>query len=183
MNMKNVNGLMNAMRLVESACEKGEITIIGEGGTPTPVELYKKCVAYINAQYGVDILKLVLKEEKSCECDGSCATTLVVADEDEDEAVIVVDLGRVEEIVEKIICDNMGYLHDNTIEKIVEKIASYYESIDGDLPEYHTTEDATDEVYDILDDYLDLAHYDEDYIDEIVSAIVDKVEDECISVE
>jgi hypothetical protein len=182
MNMKNLNGLGSAMRLIESACEKGEITIIGEGGMPTPVELYKKCVAYINAQYGVDILNLVRNEQKPCECNGSCSPTIVVADEDEDE-VIVVNLGRVEEIVDMIICDNMGYLHDNTIEKIVEKITSYYESIDGDLPEYHTTEDATDEVYDILDDYLDLAHYDEDYIDEIVSAIVDKVEDECISVE
>jgi hypothetical protein len=181
--MKNVNGLANAMRLVESACEKGEITIIGEGATPTPVELYKKCVAYINKQYGVDILNLVLKEQKPCECNGTCHTTIVVADEDKDEKVIVVNLGDVEYIVDMIIRDNMGYLNETTIENIVTEIKSYYEGINGDLPEYHEADDDEEGVRDALADYLELADFDEDYIDEVVSKIVKEVDEKCISVE
>ena len=60
--MKNIYGLANAMKVVESACEKGEITIIGEGATPSAIGLYDKCVAYINKMYGVDILNLVIKK-------------------------------------------------------------------------------------------------------------------------
>lgn len=180
--MKNVNGLANAMRLVESACEKGEITIIGEGGVPTPVELYKKCVAYINKQYGVDILNLILKEQKPCECNGSCTTVIVEADEDEDE-VIVVNLGGVEDIVDMIICDNMGYLNEGLIEDIVKEVKSYYEDIDGNLAEDYDTDYAVDGVYDALCDCLDIADFDEDYIDDIVSKIVREVDEKCISVE
>ena len=180
--MKNVNGLANAMRLVESACEKGEITIIGEGGTPTPVELYKKCVAYINKEYGVDILNLVLKENKPCECNGTCHTVIVEVDEDEDE-VIVVNLGAVEDIVDMIICDNMGYLNEGLIEDIVKEVKSYYEDIDGNLAEDYDTDYAVDGVYDALCGCLDIADLDEDYIDDIVSKIVKEVDEKCISVE
>lgn len=180
--MKNVNGLANAMRLVESACEKGEITIIGEGARPTAVELYKKCVAFINKEYGVDILNLVLKENKPCECNGTCHTVIVEVDEDEDE-VIVVNLGAVEDIVDMIICDNMGYLNEGLIEDIVKEIKSYYEGIDGNLAEDYDTDYAVDGVYDALCDCLDIADFDEDYIDDIVSKIVKEVDEKCISVE
>lgn len=180
--MKNVNGLAKAMALVESACEKGEITIIGEGGTPSPVELYKKCVAFINKQYGVDILNLVLKEQKPCERNGSCHTVIVEADEDEDK-VIVVKLGAVEDIVDMIICDNMGYLNEGLIEDIVKEVKSYYDDIDGNLAEDYDTDYAADGVYDALCDCIDIADFDEDYIDEIVSKIVTEVDEKCISVE
>ena len=179
--MKNVNGLANAMALIESACEKGEITIIGEGARPTAVELYKKCVAYINKQYGVDILNLVLKEQKACECNGSCTTVIVEADED--EKVIVVNLGEVEDIVDMIISDNMGYLNESLIEDIVKEVKSYYDSIDGNLAEDYDTDYAADGVYDALCDCLDIADFDEDYIDEIVSKLVKEVDEKCISVE
>ena len=181
--MKNVNGLANAMRLVESACEKGEITIIGEGATPTPVELYKKCVVYINKQYGVDILNLVLNEQKPCECNGSCTTVIVEADEDEDEKVLVVNLGKVEGIVEMIICDKMGYLNEGLIEDIVKEIKSYYEGMDGELAEDYDIDYVTDGVYDTLADCLDLTDFDEDHIDEIISKIVKEVDEKCISIQ
>ena len=180
--MKNVNGLAKAMALVESACEKGEITIIGEGVRPTAVELYKKCVAFINKEYGVDILNLVLKEQKPCECNGSCTTVIVEADEDEDE-VIVVALGDVEDIVDMIIYDNMGYLNEGLIEDIVKEVKSFYEGIDGNLAEDYDTDYAVDGVYDALCDCLDIADFDEDYIDDIVSKIVREVDEKCISVE
>ena len=181
--MKNVNGLANAMRTVESACEKGEITIIGEGARPTPVELYKKCVAYINKQYGVDILNLVLKEQKPCECNGTCHTVIVDTEADEDEKVIVVALGDVEDIVDMIICDNMGYLNEGLIEDIVKEVKSYYEDIDGNLAEDYDTDYAVDGVYDALCNCIDIADFDEDYIDDIVSKIVKEVDEKCISVE
>lgn len=180
--MKNVNGLANAMRLVESACEKGEITIIGEGARPTAVELYKKCVAYINAQYGVDILNLVLKEQKPCECNGSCTTVIVEADEDEDK-IIVVNLDDVEDIVDMIICDNMGYLNEGLIEDIVKEIVSYYEDIDGEPEEDYDIDDVTDGVYDALCDCIEIGDFDEDHIDDVISKIVKEVDEKCISIE
>lgn len=183
--MKNVNGLANAMRLVESACEKGEITIIGEGGTPTPVELYNKCIVFINKLYGVDILNLVAKtameKGKSCECNGSCATVIVEADED--EKIIVVNLGAVEDIVDTILCEKMGYLNEGMIEDITKEIKSYYEHIDGDIPECYNTDYAADGVYDALCDCIDIVDFDEDHIDEVISAIVKEVDEKCISVE
>ena len=182
--MKNVNGLANAMRLVESACEKGEITIIGEGGTPSPVELYNKCVAFINTNYRVDILNLVAKtameKGKPCECNGSCAT--VIVDEDEDE-VIVVNLGGVEDIVDTIISDNMDYLNEGLIEDIVKEVKSYYEDIDGGIPEDYDTDYMVDRVYDALCNCINIVDFDEDYIDNIILAIVKEVDEKCISVE
>ena len=180
--MKNVNGLANAMRLVEGACEKGEITIIGEGATPTPVELYKKCVAYINKQYGVDILNLVLKEQKPCECNSSCHTVIIETDEDEDK-VIVVNLGKVEDIVDMIINDNMGYLNEGLIEDIVKEVKSYYEGIDGNIPEDYDTDYVADGVYDAICNCIDIVNFDEDHIDDIVSKIVREVDEKCLSVE
>lgn len=180
--MKNVNGLGSVMRLVESACERGEITIIGEGGMPTPVELYKKCVAYINKQYGVDILSLVLKERKPCECNGSCATVIVKVGEDEDK-IIVVNLGEVENVVDMIINDNMGYLNEGLIEDIVKEIKSYYESIDGEIAEDFCDDDAIDGVRESLYDCIEMTDFNEDHIDDIVSKIVKEVAEKCISIE
>ena len=178
--MKIVNGLANAMALVESACEKGEITIIGEGAKPTAVELYKKCVAFINKEYGVDILNLVLKENKPCECNGTCHTVIVEVDEDE---VIVVNLGAVEDIVDTILCEKMGYLNEGMIEDIAKEIKSYYEGIDGYFAEDYDIDYAEEGVYDALCDCLEIADFDEDHIDEVVSAIVKEVDEKCISVE
>lgn len=178
--MKNVNGLANAIRLVVSACEKGEITIIGEGATPTPVELYKKCVAFINEQYNVDILNLVLKEQKPCECKGSCTTVIVETDEDK---VIVVNLGEVEDIADTIIGDNMGYLNEGMIEDIVKEVKSYYESVDGGIAEDYDTDYATEGVYDALAACLALEDFDEDHIEDVVSKIVKEVDEKCISIE
>ena len=170
--MKNVNGLANAMRLVESACEKGEITIIGEGGTPTPVELYKKCVAYINKQYGVDILNLVLKEQKPCECNGSCHTEVV--DEDEDK-VLYINAEAVLNVVDIILGDTMGCLSGSRHSNIVEEIVDYYKEMDGDYADDYNPDNIADSIYDILCDNLEIIDYDEDIVDEMVDEIIRKV--------
>jgi hypothetical protein len=153
--MKNVNGLAKAMALVESACEKGEITIIGEGARPTAVELYKKCVAFINKEYGVDILNLVLKEQKPCECNGSCTTVIVEADEDEDEPII--DVEGVEDYLNDAVADEMPYLKCDLINNIVKSILTYCDEI-NDEDENVDEELFRDNICDIIDDeayYID----------------------------
>ena len=149
--MKNVNGLANAMRLVESACEKGEITIIGEGGMPTPVELYKKCVAYINKQYGVDILNLVLNEQKPCECNGSCTTVIVDIDEDEDEDTPIINVDGLEDYLDEAVAEKMPYLKCDIIDSIVKEILTYCDEI-NDEGVGVDEELLTDNICDIIDD-------------------------------
>ena len=145
--MKNVNGLANAMRLVESACDKGEITIIGEGARPTAVELYKKCVAFINKEYGVDILNLVLKEDKPCECNGTCHTVIVEADEDEP----IIDIEGVELYLIEAVAEKMPYLNCEYIDHIVREILAYCDEINVD--DGNVDEDIlTDNICDIIDD-------------------------------
>ena len=170
--MKNVNGLANAMRLVESACDKGEITIIGEGGTPTPVELYKKCVAYINKQYGVDILNLVLKEQKPCECNGSCHTVIVEVDEDK---ILCIDAGAVNNVVDIILGETMGCLSGSRHSNIVDEIVDYYKDMDGDYADDYNPDRIADDIYDILSNNLEMSDYDEDIVDEMVDEIIRKV--------
>lgn len=154
--MKNVNGLANAMRLVESACEKGEITIIGEGGMPTPVELYKKCVAYINKQYGVDILNLVLKEQKPCECNGSCHTVIVEVDEDEDEDTIVIDITKAKNYLVGALEDLMPYADEDYLSEAITNIIDAFESAnDDDEVKDMNSDDITTIILDELCDRLD----------------------------
>ena len=147
--MKNVNGLAQAMALVESACEKGEITIIGEGVRPTAVDLYKKCVAFINKEYGVDILNLVLNEQKPCECNGSCTTVIVEADEDDCEPIVDVD--GVENYLDEAVAEEMPYLKCDIIDHIVKDILTYCDEI-NDEDENVDEEILTDNICDIIED-------------------------------
>ena len=148
--MKNVNGLAKAMALVESACEKGEITIIGEGATPTPVELYNKCVVFINKNYGVDILNLVAKtameKGKPCECNGTCHTEIV--DEDEDEPIVDVD--GVEKYLGEAVSEEMPYLNCDCIDRIVKEILTYCDEI-NDEDEGVDEDILTDNICDIIE--------------------------------
>ena len=168
--MKNVNGLANAMALVESACEKGEITIIGEGGTPSPVELYKKCVAFINKQYGVDILNLVLKEQKPCECNDSCHTVIVEADEDEDEPIVEVE--GVESYLDEAVAEEMPYLKCDIIDNIVKEILTYCDEI-NDEDENVDEEILTDNICDIIED--EAYHIDGDVAYEVAKELAHNI--------
>lgn len=124
--MKNVNGLLGAMRVVESACEKGEITIIGEGATPSPVELLNKCIDFINKQYGVDVLNLMRETAVRKEC-GDCCCDCCDCEEEE------VDQQELE--VEDILYEIENYLDGtilaaNAIEDIMNKMEEYFSVID-----------------------------------------------------
>ena len=147
---KNVYGLENAMKVVESACEKGEITIIGEGRLPSPVELYNKCVAYINKQYGVDILNLVSQTAMRKECGDCCCDCSIKAE----DAYCYFNLLCVSEYLDEVIPELMSYLEDEAIEKVIECINDYCDEVnsDKDSPsEAIIEENITDIIYDAIE--------------------------------
>lgn len=166
--MKNVNGLGSAMRLVESACEKGEITIIGEGGMPTPVELYNKCVAYINREYGVDILNLVAKaameKGKPCECHGTCTTVIVDVNEDEP----LIDIEGVKGYLDEAVAEKMSYLKHEYIDYIVKAILSYCDEL-NDEDENVNEDILTENIYYIIQE--EAYDIDEDVVNEIAKEL------------
>lgn len=111
--MKYTPNLYNAMKTIEAACEKDEITIIGEGSTPTPLALLGKCIDYINKMYNVDALALLLAKmhEEGAPC--ACCADEDEEDEDEDECVMVVTMSR-SDLVEAVrlelpFVNNNGY--------------------------------------------------------------------------
>ena len=118
---------------------------------PTPVELYKKCVDYINRQYGVDILNLVLKENKPCECNGTCHTVIVEVDEDEDEPIV--DVEGVEKYLDEAVAENMPYISCDYIDNIVKEILTYCDEINDE--DFGVDEEIlTDNICDIIEDEI-----------------------------
>ena len=171
--MKNVYGLANAMKVVESACVEGEITIIGNGKMPTAEELYHKCVEYINSMYGVDILAIV---GKKCSCGCECY------DEDEDEdTILCINAGAINNIVDLILGDTMGCLSGSRHSNIVDEIVDYYKDMDGDDADCYNPDHIADDIYDILSDNLEMSDYDEDIVDEMVDEIIRKVYEDGIT--
>lgn len=95
--MKNVYGLREAMAVVESACEKGEITIIGEGAMPSAPEMLVKCAEFLVNKMGADVrLLAVVNDAVIAYNDGkvsykgenapcSCGCPACCGSEDEDE--------------------------------------------------------------------------------------------------
>lgn len=170
--MKNVYGLANAMKVVESACAEGEITIIGNGNKPTAEELYYKCVEYINAIYGVDVLALV---GNKCSCGCECC------DEDEDE-ILCVNSEIVCQIVNDILEDTLGCLSCDRHGNIVDEIVDYYYDMDRDCADDYDSDRVAEEIYDILANNLELSDYDEDIIDEMIEDIIVKVYEDGITI-
>ena len=151
--MKNVNGLYNAMKTVESACEKGEITIIGGGSIPSPVELYNKCVAFINKQYGVDILNLVAQKAMRKECGDCCCDC---CDDDDDDNEIVIDIESAEEYLVVALTDLMPYADEDYLSEAISNIIDNFESAnDNDEVGDMCAEDIINIVCDELCDKLD----------------------------
>ena len=157
--MKNVNGLYNAMRTVESACEKGEITIIGEGGLPSPVELYNKCVAFINRNYGVDILNLVPQTAMRKECGDCCCDCC--CDDDDDDNEIVIDIERAKAYLVVALADLMPYADEDYLSEAISNIIDHFESAnDNDEVGDMCAEDIVDIVCDELCDKLEGVSFD-----------------------
>ncbi len=145
--MKYVNGLENAMKLIESACEKGEITIIGEGKTPSPEELLVKCAEYISKMYGVRVVVTGIIESKD-DCQ------LCIDDEDEDK--IIFDLDGIEGYLNETLPNLMPYVDEDYIKDAIDLILTKCEVLNnndevGEL----NREKICEIVYDCLTDAFD----------------------------
>lgn len=158
--MKNVVGLASAMRTVESACEKGEITIIGEGGLPSPVELYNKCVTFINKEYGVDILNLVAQTSMRKECGDCCCDC---CDDDDDQ--IVIDINGAREYLVKALAELMPYADNEYLSDAIDNIISLFESAND-----------CDEVKDMCNDDI-IGIIDETLCDKLVGVSLHTIEE------
>jgi hypothetical protein len=165
--MKNVKGLFDAMKVVESACEKGEITIIGEGAMPKPSEMLAKCAKFIEAQYGVSIKMLAVigneavsyDTECTCSCDCSCDCEECSACEDAEDALDeeVVEVGKfntqgIGEYLDDMLYDRLDQIAECEVEDAIHEIVKYYEGLDGKPTEELGDEDIAYGIYRILED-------------------------------
>lgn len=168
--MKNIYGLANAMKVVESACEKGEITIIGEGATPSAIGLYDKCIAYINKMYGVDILNLVAKKaaEPAPKVEVKCCLC-----EEEEEKVIYVNLAKLKEGLVALVGKKFFFLPCSVQKDIVAEILDKYATLAGESVEEYCHDYASDAVYDALcNAYDNICDLEEDYVNEFCECVV-----------
>lgn len=162
--MKNVKGLREAMALVESACNKGEITIIGEGAMPSASEMLAKCAKFIEAQYGVPVKMLAIvggsavsyDTECACSCEECSACEDAEDDLDEDdldeEAVEVgkFDTEGIGDYLDDTLYDRLNQIAECEVEDAIHEIVKYYEGLDGKPTEDLEVEDISGGIYDIL---------------------------------
>jgi hypothetical protein len=159
--MKNVKGLFDAMKVVESACEKGEITIIGEGAMPKPTEMLAKCAKFIEAQYGVSVKMLAVigneavsyDTECACSCDCEECSACEDAEDDLDEEVVEVgkfDAEGIAVYLDDMLYDRLDQIAEGEVEDAIHEIVKYYEGLDGKPTEELEVEDISGDIYDIL---------------------------------
>jgi hypothetical protein len=169
--MKNVNGLRDAMAVVESACEKGEITIIGEGAMPKPTEMLAKCAKFIEGQYGVPIKMLAIvggsavsyDTECACSCDrnADCEESSACEDAEgalDEEAVEVgkFDAEGIAVYLDGMLYDRLDQIAEGLVEDAIHAIVEYYERLDGKPTEELEDEDIACGIYHILEDIVSL---------------------------
>ena len=163
--MKNVRGLYEAMRVVESACNKNEITIIGEGAMPTAKEMLAKCAHFIEEQYGVSIkLAALVNDEAVCYAKGEvktyvnncpCGDCSPCCDEKEEDTCITdYDLQAIQDNVIDYFVDNHGYLASEVIEDIAIGVGDIYEDYDGIPVEELEHEVIEEKIFALLEDEL-----------------------------
>ena len=185
--MKNVKGLLEAMKVVESACEKGEITIIGEGAMPKPTEMLAKCAKFIEAQYGVPVKMLaVIGNEAvsydttvgcSCDCSCDCEECSACEDAEDDLDEEVVEVGKfntqgIGEYLDDMLYDRLDQIAECEVEDAIHEIVKYYEGLDGKPTEDLEVEDISGDIYDIL---VDIGSLKSSLAEEVASDIEDYV--------
>jgi hypothetical protein len=165
--MKYTMDLLSAMAVVERACEKGEITIIGEGAKPKPAELLAKCAKFIEAQYGVSVKMLAIVDGSAVSYDTECACSYdchadceeCPACEDaegalDEEAVEVgkFDAEGIAEYLDDMLYDRLDQIAECLVGDAIHAIVAYYERLDGKPTEELEVEDISGGIYDILED-------------------------------
>lgn len=174
--MKNIPNLYNAMKTVEAACEKGEISIIGEGATPTALEMLGKCVKYIDKMYGGDVMKelLALTEKKhSAPC--SCCECCDEDDEYDEVELLSVAVTRdgLYEMVKLELPKGVAEAYTEDIAKRVYDLVVGDECAEEDKDDYLTSlrEQLVTNIEDIC------PFLSEDYVGDIADNITDYIED------
>lgn len=183
--MKYVNGLRGAMAVVESACENGEITIIGEGAMPSACELLAKCAKFVEAQYGVPIKMLAIVGGSavsydtecacSCDCHADCEESSACEDAEgalDEEAVEVgkFDTKGIGEYLDGMLYDRLDQIAEGLVEDAIHAIVEYYERLDGKPTEELEDEDISGGIYHILEDIDGLK-------DSLAEELADDIED------
>ena len=180
--MKNVYGLRNAMALIESACDEGEITIIGHGKMPSAPEMLVKCAEFLVNKMGADVRLLAVVNDAVVAYNagesGACACGCSCCDEDEEptlhydcppnEMEMAVSI-KVTEHFDVCTAEVKAEIRDITM-KVIEGLGGMTKD------EYDATEIAVEIGEDICDAYgcLNTERIDE-YADEIVEIISDNI--------
>lgn len=159
--MKNVKGLLDAMKVIESACEKDEITIIGDGAMPKPTEMLAKCAKFIEVQYGVSVKVLAVIDneavsydtERACSCD--CEDVKDDLDDDDlDEEIVETakfDTEGIRDHLAEELGDMLDCLTDEAICEIVEEVTRYYaNNLDGSPAEDLDSEVIIEDIAEII---------------------------------
>lgn len=156
--MKNVNGLLNAMRIVESACEEGEITIIGQGAMPTAEELLTKCVAFINKEYHCDILNQVIVKQSAqptpyVEDDNEWEDDEEEEEEEEEEELCYIQINYLWNIsIKERLEEKAPYLSLTTIVDIIDELGCIVEELEYTLEEDYDRIYILEKIANILDE-------------------------------
>lgn len=156
--MKKVNGLSSAMRIVESACEKGEITIIGEGAMPSPQELLVKCAKFVEKQFGVSVKMLAIVGNHAVaygtacpDCEDEVDEDIEDEDEVDEDEIACFDCLGIEEYLDDMLYDRLDQIAEGLVEDAIHNIRSVYEDLNGELCERLDSEDIVDDICDALD--------------------------------
>ena len=184
--MKNVYGLRDAMRVVESACDEGEITIIGHGAMPSAPEMLVKCAEFLVNKMGADVDLIAVVNDAlvrynngegksgSCDCPACCES-----EGEPSEPTLHYDCshGEMESAVSHKVTEHFDVctaevkaeIRDITM-KVIEGLVGITED------EFDATEISVEIGEDIYDAYgcLNTERIDE-YADEIVEIIGDNI--------
>lgn len=178
--MKNVNGLREAMAVVESACEKGEITIIGEGEMPSAPEMLVKCAEFLVKTMGADVDLIAVVNDAlvrynngegkpcSCGCPACCE-----GEDEESEPTLHYDCDReeMECVVSVKVAEYFSFCADAVKAEIRDITMKALEGLLGITEdEYDATEISVEIGEDIYKAYSGL---DNDLVAEYADEIVD----------
>ena len=184
--MKNVKGLREAMAVVESACEKGEITIIGHGEKPSAPKMLVKCAEFLVNKMGADVRLLAVvndaviayktgevtyQGEKPCSC--GCPHCCNEDEDDLDEETVEVgkfDTDGIDDYLDSMLYDRLDQIADGEVEDAICEIVKYYEELDSKPTEELEVEDISGSICDILEDISSLK-------DSLAEEIADEIED------
>lgn len=174
------------MAVVESACENGEITIIGHGAMPSAPEMLVKCAEFLVKTMGADVDLIAVVNDALVRYNNGegkpcyCGCPACCEDEDEEsEPTLHYECppNEMECAVSIKVAEYFSFCADAVKAKIRDITMKVIEGLIGITEDkYDATEVSIEIGEDIYDEYggLDSVHIDE-YADEIVELIDDNI--------